>query len=286
MKQILFSLLGIALCTGAYAQADTTKPQSTDTIKVGGIIIIKKNDEKKDEEKDEKTEDKKDDDGIEVQIRKRKDYKPSNISTNWFIFDLGFSNVIDNSNYGNPAVVAYFPGGDKNTLSIRPGKSINFNMWIVSQRINLVKHVVNLKYALGIETNNYRYENNIRHRFEPVDFINKDTISFQKNKLAADYLTVPVMLNFNFTPMKKQGYGFSAGVSAGYLYASRQKLVSNARGKEKIKNDFNLNPWKFSVIGELNLGVVHFYGSYALNNLYRNTLDITPYNVGLRFSSW
>jgi hypothetical protein len=285
MKQILLSLLGIAVCMGAYAQADTTKPQGTDTIKVGGIIIIKKQGDK--ETKEEKTEERKDDDdGVDIKIRKRKEYKPSNMSTNWFIFDLGFANMIDNTNYGSPAVAAYLPGGDKNTLSIRPGKSINFNMWIVSQRINLIKHVVNLKYAIGLETNNYRYEKNIRYRFEPNDLINTDTISFNKNKLAADYLTVPVMLNFNFTPKRHRGYGFSAGVSAGYLYASRQKLVSDARGKEKIKNDFNLNPWKFSAVGELNLGIVHFYGSYALNNLYRNILDITPYNVGLRLSSW
>ena len=46
----------------------------------------------------------------------------------------------------------------------------------------------------------------------------------KKNKLAADYLTVPLMVNFNFTPERRNGFGFSAGVSAGYLYSARQKV--------------------------------------------------------------
>lgn len=156
------------------------------------------------------------------------------------------------------------------------------------QRINLIEHVVNLKYGLGLELNNYRYESNIRYQYEPGDFINTDAqvSRFDKNKLAADYVTVPVMLNFNFTPKKKKSYGLSAGVSAGYLYTARQKLISDERGKEKIKNDFNLEPWKLSAIGELNLGTVRFYGSYALNNMFRSGLDQTPYNIGIRFSSW
>jgi hypothetical protein len=36
----------------------------------------------------------------------------------------------------------------------------------------------------------------------------------------------------------------------------------------------------------LNLGAVRLYGSYALNNLHKNGLEQTPYNFGIRFSSW
>ena len=57
-------------------------------------------------------------------------------------------------------------------------------------------------------------------------------------------------------------------------------------GKEKVRSDFNLEPWKLSAIGELNLGAVRLYGSYALNNLHKNGLEQTPYNFGIRFSSW
>lgn len=285
MKQLLFSLLGLVLCFSSMAQSDTTKPQSADTIKVGNMIIIKRHDGK--EKKDEQTkEDKDDNDGVSVEIKKRKEYKKSNISTNWFILDLGFSNVNDQTNYSSAATQAFFPGGTKDLMSIRNGKSINVNIWFFMQKVNLIEHVVNLKYGLGLELNNYRYEKSIRYNTDPQVNITVDNIKYTKNKLAADYITLPVMLNFNLAPKRKKSYGLSAGVSAGYLYAARQKLKSDANGKEKIKNDFNLEPWKVSAIGELNLGVINLYGSYALNNLHKNGLEQTPYNFGIRFSSW
>lgn len=284
MKQSILSLLGLVLCLGLNAQSDTTKPQSADTIKVGNMIIIKKNDGK--EKKVEKDDDDDDDNGSSVEIKKRKEYKKSNVSTNWLILDLGFSNVNDQTNYGSAATQAFFPGGTKDQLDLRNGRSINVNVWFFMQRVNIIKHVVNLKYGLGVEMNNYSFEKSVRYNTDPVTNITIDNIKYRKNKLAADYLTVPVMLDFNFAPKRKKGYGFSAGVSAGYLYAARQKMKSEQNGKEKVRSDFNLEPWKLSAIGELNLGVMRLYGSYALNNLHKNGLEQTPYNVGIRLSSW
>lgn len=285
MKQLLFSLAGLLLVFSGMAQSDTSKPQSADTIKVGNMIIIKKHDGK--EEKTEKRkENKEEDGGVKVEIKKRKEYKKSNISTNWLIVDLGFSNVNDQTNYSAPATQAFFPGGTKDMMGLRNGKSFNVNVWFFMQRVNLIQHAVNLKYGLGLELNNYRYEKSIRYNTEPQVNISLDNIAYTKNKLAADYITMPVMLNFNLTPKRKKSYGFSAGVSAGYLYAARQKFKSDANGKEKNKNDFNLEPWKLSAVGELNLGVINLYGSYALNDLHKNGLQQTPYNFGIRLSSW
>ena len=109
---------------------------------------------------------------------------------------------------------------------------------------------------------------------------------YEKSKLAADYLTVPVMLNFNFTPNKERGFGFSAGVSAGYLYSARNKTVTSDEGKKKAKDDFELERWKISYIAELSLGPVRFYGSYALKNMFERGLDMKPYTLGIRFSNW
>jgi hypothetical protein len=107
----------------------------------------------------------------------------------------------------------------------------------------------------------------------------------KKNKLAADYLTAPIMLNFNFTPNRQNGFGFSAGVSAGYLYSARQKTKIGG-DKDKVRNDFDLKRWKLSYVGELNLGPVKLYGSYAFETMWEKGLDQTPYNVGFRLSNW
>jgi hypothetical protein len=285
MKQLLFFSAGLLLCFSGMAQADTSKPQSADTIKVGNMIIIKKHDGKE-QKQEKKKEDKDNDEGVSVEIKKRKEYKKSNVSTNWLIVDLGFSNVNDQTNYSSASTQAFFPGGTKDLMGLRNGKSFNVNVWFFMQRVNLIQHAVNLKYGLGLELNNYRYEKSIRYNTDPKVNITVDNITYSKNKLAADYITMPVMLNFNLAPKRKKSYGFSAGVSAGYLYAARQKFKSDANGKEKVKNDFNLEPWKLSAVGELNLGVINLYGSYALNDLHKNGLQQTPYNFGIRLSSW
>jgi len=97
---------------------------------------------------------------------------------------------------------------------------------------------------------------------------------------------MPVMLDFNFTPKRRRNtYGVSAGVSVGYLYSARWKTKEGSN-VDKVKSDFDLRKWKLSYVGEVSLGVVKLYGSYAFKSMFEKGLDLTPYNVGLRFSNW
>jgi len=111
--------------------------------------------------------------------------------------------------------------------------------------------------------------------------------NFSKNKLAADYLTVPMMLNFSSNPGDhNRGISVSVGVSAGYLYSQRNKQESNKRGKQKNKGDYDLEQFKFSYIAEVGLGPVRLYGSYSPNSLFQKGLDMRPYTLGVRLSNW
>ena len=281
MKRIF--TLCVALCTimTSFAQTDSTGKPAPDTIKVGGMVIIR--------EAGSTTEDttRKRDRIFKITTRRNND-KPANISTNWWILDLGFANWNDQTNYGSAATQAFAPGATEDNLKLRSGKSRSVNIWVFMQRINLVKHAVNLKYGVGIELNNYHFENKeIQFTKNPtiVDIDGYAALDPSKNKLAADYLTVPVMLNFNFTPNKSRAYGISAGISAGYLYSSRQKTKADG-DVDKVKSDFNLRKWKLSYVGEISLGVVKLYGSYAVKSMFEDGLDLTPYTVGFRFSNW
>jgi hypothetical protein len=274
MKRICMVLTGICFALTSLAQTDSTEKES-DTIRIGNMVIVK----------DGKSTD--DSDTDEVTIKRRRSYKPSNLSTNWWIVDLGISQIHDNTNYAQAIANGYLPAGaNEDWFDLRNGKSINVNIWAFMQRLNIIKHVVNLKYGMGIELNNYRYTENIRYNKTKNPLVNMDNIDFKKNKLAADYVTVPMMLNFNFTPNRRHGFGFSAGASVGYLYSSRQKTVSSEHGKQKEREDFDLRKWKVSYIGEVSLGPVRLYGSYATQSMFKNALDHTPYNVGIRLSNW
>ena len=308
MKHITFTIAGLLLCLPLFAQndtirispqdtikvlpTDTTKlPRTADTIRIGGMIIIKRGGN---ENKKQTT----------ITIGNKRKQRHSNISTASWIVDLGFSNYSDETNYASATTEGYVinrpghPALGENDFKPKTGKSTNVNIWFFMQRINLIKHYVNLKYGLGIELNNYRFKSNISFREGGSDpynhsqniahpFVFRDSITFSKNKLAADYATIPFMINFITHPnSSRKGISLSAGVSAGYLYSSRNKQISDERGKHKNRGDYNVQRWKFSYIGELGLGPARLYGSYSPKSIFENGLKMMPYNVGIRLSNW
>lgn len=277
MKRILLVCVAACIFITGFAQQDTTKKETNDTIRIGGMIIIKKAGTN---EREIITGER----AAKIPSRKK---KSENITTNWWIIDLGYSGFSDKTNYASAATQAFAPGSTEDWFDLRGGKSRNVNVWFFMQRLNMIEHVVNLKYGLGLELNNYFFDDErIRFQKNPTLISLDNTLKdARKNKLAVDYLTVPIMLNFNFTPEKKNGFGLSAGISAGYMYSARQKTKMDG-DVDKIHNDFDLKRWKLSYIGELNLGPVKLYGSYAFENMWDKGLDHTPYNVGFRLSNW
>jgi hypothetical protein len=294
MKKLILLLATAIICLNLMAQEDTASTKNNkDTIRIGGMVIVKKG--KKE--------------GGDLSIKVGTDNgkkKRKNVSTNWWIVDLGFANYSDKTNYANAGSYLVnrpglnYPALDKDNFKLRAGKSINVNIWVFMQRLNLIQHHVHLKYGLGVELNNYRYKsaNNISYKEGGLvpytintqtnaPFIFRDSVSFSKNKLAADYVTVPLMLNFvTNADERKNRFGLSIGVSAGYLYSQRNKQISSERGKLKNKGDYDLERFKLSYVAELGLGPVMLYGSYSPKSMYERSLDVRPFNIGFRFSYW
>ena len=295
MKRLTVLAAALLITSIGFAQKDSSSPETIDTIKVGNFVIIKKN---KDKNADLNSND--DKRGVKLNFKfgdrsfdnyKRKRY--NNVSTNWWIFDLGFANFRDNTNYTAAQSMGYFKtvngsAVNQNSFALNTGKSSNVNLWIFMQKLNISQHVLNLKYGLGLEMYNFRYDHSLSYRNNTAPYVFNDTISFTKNKLYAGYLTVPLMLNINTTPHRHNGFSLSAGVSAGYLLGNHNKQISAERGKQKYHGDLDLQPWRLAAISELGLGPVRLYGSYSLNALHKEStgVDQFPYAVGVRFSNW
>lgn len=287
MKKLILLLATASICLSSTAQEGK---DSKDTIKIGGMIIIKKGKAGKDGEA-----------GFKINSDK-KHKKNKNVSTNWGVMDFGFSNYSDQTNYANTGSFLVnrpgYPALDKNDFKLRAGKSQNINLWLFMQRVNLIQHHVNLKYGLGVELNNYRFKSDINFNENGLvpytantqtnaPFIFRDSVSFSKNKLAADYVTIPLMLNFTTNPFsEKKGLAVSVGVSGGYLYSQRNKQKSSERGKLKNKGDYDMEKFKLAYIAELGLGPVRLYGSYSPKSMFERSMDIRPYTIGFRFSNW
>ncbi len=217
-----------------------------------------------------------------------------NIETNWFIFDLGFANFVDKSPTlywlaANPNSLPFYPGPvmSPENFTLNNKKSTNINIWVVTQKLNLYQHKINLKYGLGVEMFNFRFDKPISFREDIVTNIKMDVVSFTKNKLLVRYLTVPVQINFSPNPTNRKALYASMGMSVGYLWNAKNKQISGERGKEMFRGNFNLNDWRFATIGELGVGAVRLYGSFANSNLFNKNqsfIDMQPFAIGLRFS--
>ena len=289
-RKLLCSALFVSMAFAGIAQKDSSRSTKRDTIRVGNILIIKKGKGS-------------DNDSVNITLGRRSPSYPSynRTTTNWGVFDIGFSNYTDKTDYGNTGSFLVNKPGSPNFSSsdfkLRTGKSINVNIWFFMQTLHLVKNNVNLKYGFGLELNNYRYKSSITYREDGTlpysgglqtnaPFIFRDSIFFSKNKLAADYLTIPFMINFASNKYSiNKGISVSFGVSAGYLYSQRNKQKSDERGKKRNKGDYDMERFKLSYIAELGLGPVKFYGSYSPKSMYEHSLDMRPYTIGIRFSN-
>lgn len=308
--KILLSCLLVFVSAAVFAQ----KPAAIDTIQIKGLVIIKGRNA----------------DGKNV-FRAYQDTAyarqklKKNLHTRWFVFDLGFNNYRDKSDYGGAMIMSLHPantsgwymdnkqasisfgksydysGAALNSFAPRmaseplspsefkliPGKSVNFNLWIIMQRLNLYKHKLNLVYAAGLEMNNYRFARSISYVPGYPTTIIRDSVNFSKNKLFVQYLSVPLMLNYTANPARpNRSFKFSAGVMGGYLLKARTKQVSEERGKVRLTDEFSLNKWRFGLTGEIGYGPIKLYSNFALTPLHDYGLEQYPFSVGFRFNGF
>lgn len=273
-----------------------------DTIKIGSMLIVNKN--MPSENRNFKTTIRIGDSSVrffngdfkKTKIEIAKGPKQlKNLESNWWTFDIGFANFHDKSPNmywlaANPNTLPANPGPiQSSSFSLNNKKSSNVNIWVVQQKLNLYQHKINLKYGVGVEMFNFRFEKPISFREDFAGFVKYDDVIFSKNKLLVKYLTIPVQINFKPNPNLRKGFYASVGMSAGYLLNAKNKQISAERGKEKFEGNFNLNDWRIATIGELGIGSIRLYGSYGMSNLFNKSqvyYDMQPFALGLRFSKF
>lgn len=275
--------------TNGKIRKDTFLSGNDDTVRLGRLNIIKSQDSNNKKDWESMIEDG-DFDNTRISIE-RAPKKLKNVTTNWFSFDLGYANYRDES--PQMAYLAIYPPSkywvNSGSLKLDNRKASNFNIWIVQQKLNLYQHKINLKYGVGFEMFNFRFEQPVSFRNEPGKTLYMDDVNFTKNKLFTKYLTLPVQLNFQPNPYSRKGFYASIGLSAGYLVDARNKQISPERGKQKYDGTFELNNLRLATIGELGIGGIRLYGSYGSINLFdknQTHFSFFPYALGLRFSNF
>ena len=206
------------------------------------------------------------------------------VSVDWFNMQLGLNNLINTDDQ------LEMPSGYEN-MEVNSGNSVNFEILFVQQALNIYKENVRLVYGIGLDINNYRFKNDVLLGYDSLGGLNASlsNTEYKKNKLVAQYLTMPVMLNFNFGPEPDKAFKLSFGPNFGYLVNSHQKLKWNDGGKQKskIKEDFNMEKFRMGYELQFGYGKIMFYARYFPKPLFQENLgpEVRTVSAGILLGS-
>jgi len=188
----------------------------------------------------------------------------------------------------------------KNNIDLGPGasfleldyaKSIQFGLNLYEKDFHLVKNYINLVTGFGFDFNSYAFQNNISLNGDTtyLSASNDSTIDYKKNKLNVTYLKIPLMLEFNTSKNPNKNLHIGVGVDIAYRIGAVTKQKYDANDKHykiKQKDDFNLEPFKYSAVARVGFNDVTIFASYGLNRLFKKDKgpQVYPFTVGVTFA--
>jgi len=228
--------------------------------------------------------------GVKIGYEKNKDIDFKKFETSWFAFDIGLANYLDETKYlenktlSNPSIGLPM---SKLKMQLNNGKSTNINIWVVQQKYRFKNPMFYLKYGLGVEMFNFRYEYGINFRKHESMIIYLSQDNYEKNKLFTSFISVPIQLGYDFKLKNNKTLGLSGGVVSGYLYKSLNKQISRELGKEKYHGNYSLKDVRLAGVFEIRIDQIKFFGTASLQNMLDKmdtNQSLYPYSFGLRFS--
>ncbi len=253
--------------------SDEVEYQDTTTITFGrkNRIVIVSDDKGNNEVKlitrrgPEYDEENWDQDGNEDDSDKRKN-KYSEVG--FLAFDLGVTNYYNDGEWGVDAA-----NPDLELKTFRPGSHVALHFLPTTVSL-LGKGTVNLKTAITIDWNNYYFTEDVQLKQDQEALTFERTgVDYDKNKLMVRYAQIPLMLNINSDPRGDDGVNLSVGGYMGVLWGARTKQKSGEFGKQKIRDEFNLNNFRYGLTARLDIKWLDFYFNLNLSQLFDEDED-------------
>jgi len=200
----------------------------------------------------------------------------------WGGVDLGVNGLMT---YDNQVVM---PQGLE-SMDLNYVKSYVFGVNMFQKNIHIYRNNVNLGTGLGLTW--YHYNLRGSYSLQPnVDytFAVNDSLDYSKNRLNMCYVNVPLFLEFNTNSSNAdRSFHIGGGVQFGYnIFKNKLKQkyeLDNRTYKRKVKDDFNINPFKIDLIGRMGFGDFTIFASYSLTTLFEKQKGPTlyPFTAGI-----
>lgn len=196
----------------------------------------------------------------------------------WDGVDLGVNGLMTYDNQ-----IAMPQGLEPMDLNYAKSYVFAWNAW--QKNIHIYRNNVNLGTGIGLSWYHY----NLRGSYTILpdmaySFPVADSLNYTKNRLNTAYVNVPLFLEFN-TNNEDAGRSFHIGVGAqaGYnVFKNKVKQKYELDGrtyKRKVKDDYNVNPFKVDLIGRIGYGKFCIFATYSLTPLFAE-------NKGPRLYPW
>jgi hypothetical protein len=259
MKHLIFSAimvggLAIASAPNAFSQQDTittvkTTTTTTTTTKRGSKFSLTL--------------------GVSDNEKSKKDStKLANANKGRFVggitftrFDLGFSKLIDNGSF------TLSPTNDFLDYKATKTSTVSFDVLQIGYRFNSNFKVY---VAGGFDWTLIRLKKDITiQKNSPVLAYVNDNIHFSKNRLSSSYVHIP--LNFELRTKENENgkrFYFVIGPEVSFLLNGKVKQVSDERGKEKFKDDYNFEPFRYGGTVRIGYGSLGIFTKYYANDMF------------------
>lgn len=219
-------------------------------------------------------------------------HMPEKARSHWGGIDLGVNQLMYKNNFSTTLPDGY------SFLELNSGKSINVNVNIFYHDFPLYKRYLMFTTGIGLTLNNYRFSDNrtliadTNRVLAGYDFDkNNNQIKYEKNKLAVNYITIPLLLQWNSREKFDNSFHVAAGLLLSYKYNSHLKLVYKEDGdheKTKRHDEFNIEPFRYDLTLRLGYEYYTLYASYAMNSLFKDGKgpELHPFQVGVNLFGW
>ncbi|RLD63865.1 MAG: hypothetical protein DRJ01_02585 [Bacteroidetes bacterium] len=174
-------------------------------------------------------------------------------------------------------------------LDLNTGKSWGVNLNLFQQSIGIIKNNVGLVTGLGFEFNNYRFDNKqmvLSGDSTVLYAFNETQKTYQKNKLATTYLTVPLLLEFQIhAGERNKPFFLSVGAVGSIKLGSHLKLKTDGGSREKQRNDYHLSPFRYGVTARIGYDDFAVFANYSLQQMFEKDKgpELYPFTIGVSF---
>lgn len=153
---------------------------------------------------------------------------------------------------------------------------------------------LHIKYGLGLQWSNYRIKGDYllqKQDGQPVYVEDPIERNFEKSRVRNLYMTLPVMLQFDFSKHRMDtGFKFGVGAYGGVRWYTWQRVKFKDEYGDKTnnitRNNYFMNPFSYGLQAEIGYGTFSIIAKYELSDLFdvNNPYDYHAWNIGAKFS--